>query len=380
MYPIKFTSFSSICEMVSKEDNSVPNAPNIDVNEITKGDDDPMFVTVEVIRSRVKSGNNRVYDDNVVKQIAELLPGTPGYLGHQDPSKRSFEFREPHSLYVGSVVKTDQTTGQVRALGKAYIYKNSPLREYIRTHNAANNPLCVSIEGEGSGMRGTGDTTIITRIDRLKSVDWANPQTAGLPDSKILSIMTEMIDEGGNNMDPKEVIKNVTLTEIKAYNPAVVDGLVKGITLAELRASNPTVVQEIENAVRVSEMTLKVEGTEKKVPLTEIQGIITAAEATISEMKAMAGLEKHLQETLEAEVSEEHRDRVKARISLVPSMTKDKITEMVKAEVAYITEISGTSGTNNKPRGKFEHKPNDEPVGLSYLQEMFGTTPKKEDK
>ena len=96
--------FEMVGMVLSMGDDSAFNIQNhesIDIQQLTADDSDPIFVNVEVIRNG-QSGNNRIYDDNIVKVINSMIPGTMGYLGHPDPGKHGFEFREPHCVYVGS--------------------------------------------------------------------------------------------------------------------------------------------------------------------------------------------------------------------------------------------------------------------------------------
>ena len=103
---IFMTADKRICEMMSDTALvNVPVDPRIDIATITADDPDPKFVNVEVIRAGV-SGNSRRYNNNVVREVSQLVPGCQGFFGHPDPSKYGFEFREPQCIYVGSTVET----------------------------------------------------------------------------------------------------------------------------------------------------------------------------------------------------------------------------------------------------------------------------------
>ena len=137
-----------ILEMVT--DDSLLNVAvddRIDIATIISDDENPMFVNVEVVRAGI-SGNNRRYSNGVVREVNALVPGVQGFLGHPDPSKFGFEFREPQCIYVGSMIDVlpDNTE---RCIAKCYIFKNSPLREWVPKSIPANNPMTVSINAIG---------------------------------------------------------------------------------------------------------------------------------------------------------------------------------------------------------------------------------------
>ena len=64
-----------VCEMSGDTQLiNVPINPRIDIAAITADDPDPKFVNVEVIRAGV-SGNGRRYNNGVVNEIGDLVPG-----------------------------------------------------------------------------------------------------------------------------------------------------------------------------------------------------------------------------------------------------------------------------------------------------------------
>lgn len=146
MVSLHMTAKKRICEMAAISTLNVPVDPRIDIDTITADDPDPKFVNVEVIRSGI-SGNNRRYNNRIVDEISDLVPGVQGFFGHPDPSKRSFEFREPQCIYVGSMTET-MADGLKRCIAKAYLFKTSPLREWVPKSIAAGNPMTVSINGK----------------------------------------------------------------------------------------------------------------------------------------------------------------------------------------------------------------------------------------
>ena len=320
--------------------NNVPVDPRIDVAAITADDPDPMFVNVEVIRGGILSGNRRRYNNGVVRQLSEMIPGVQGFLGHPDPDKAGFEFREPHTIFVGGMTQEDEF-GNVRALAKAYIFKTSPLREWIPKSIAAGNPMTVSINGTADVSRDSVNNVIeVLRMNRLDSIDWANPGTEGVYTSRAQSIVKEML--GGEEMDKNEVIKNVTI--------------------AELREQNPSLITEVENSARITEIAVVVNGTEEKVKITEMQTFVSNLETKhnetvntlntkvsdletqIANMKISEMKNNKLHELVPAELI----DKVSSRVTGTDDAT---ITASIESELAYIQELSGNR-YSNLPKGK----------------------------
>lgn len=340
-----------VLEMVSETTMiNVPVHPSINIDVITADDPDPRFVNVEVIRGGTISGNNRRYNNENVRQINKMVPGVQGFLGHPDPSKYGFEFREPQCIFVGSMLDTMED-GSVRCIAKCYLFKSSRLREWIPKSIAANNPMTVSINGRADVIR-SGEYIDVVTVNDLESIDWANPGTEGISSSKAMSVVREMENNnnGGNTMEVKDILKNATVTEFKAFNPDGYSSMVKSISLTELQAHNPDLVKAIEDSARISEMKLTIGGTEKVVKLTEMQGIVTDLEGQVATAKNEAK-ESKLTEFKTAKIAEmipeELREQVAKRVT---GDTEDAIVASINAEIGYIREMKGLGA--NDPIGR----------------------------
>ena len=341
-----------ILEMITDNSLNVAVDERIDIGTIVADDESPMFINVEVVRAGI-SGNNRRYNNAVVREINAMVPGTQGFLGHPDPSKFGFEFRDPQCIYVGSMVDVlpDNTE---RCIGKCYIFKNSPLREWIPKSIAANNPMTVSINAIGDVIRSDSILDVV-HINELQSIDWANPGTEGMFTSKAMSVVSEQKSNIGGieEMEAKEIIKNATVAEFKAYNPDGVTNLLKSVTVAELQAANPDIVKEIQQTGVVTEMKVTVDGAEKMVKLTEMQGIIDAKDAKITELNntiSTMKIEEFKAKKIAELVPEQYRDKIAGRIT---GATEDAITECINNEIDYIREMGGL---DNIPGGRHNHQ------------------------
>lgn len=349
---------------------NIPNHESINVDELIMDDDDPMFVNVEVIRNS-QSGNNRVYDDNIVRALNEMIPGTMGYLGHPDPSKNGFEFREPHCVYVGSKV-VDMGNGVIASVGKAYIFKTSPLREWIPKSMIAGNPMTVSINAFGDVYNDpSSGVKYVKNINKLESIDWANPGTEGLSSSTAISVVKEMKEKEDNSMgdNREDIVRGVSLAEIKAYNPTMVNGLLKDVSISELRDANAPLYDSIVESGKITEMKLIVDDKEVTVELSKIQELldnkqneVNKLESKISEMELKATKDKLIMEM----VPEQYIDKISSRIT---GKDEKEIRECIQTELNYITEIADVK-FDNLPRGVVPKTGKDDIV--NSVKQLFG--------
>ena len=340
-----------IIEMASgdiKPSIDVPVDPRIDIDVITSDDSDPMFVNVEVTRTGKISGNNRRFTVEAVNDVNSMTPGLQGFLGHPDPGKVGFEFREPQCIYVGSMID-NMDDGNIRCVAKCYIFKSSDLREWIPKSIAAGNPMTVSVNGYGDIIVNSDGIMDVVRFNDLQSIDWANPGTEGMSTSKAMSIVSEMNNNtGGNDMEKNDIIKDTSITEYKAFNPAGYTGLIQSISVTELREHNPALVKSIEDAAKITEMTLKVDGKDTTVKISEMQGVVDGLEKKVNDMiteQKKSKLEAFKKAKIEEMVPENLRDKISARIS---GETEEAITECINNEIAYIREMGGMQNLPNK--------------------------------
>lgn len=348
----------NVLEMVSEAAMiNVPVHPSVNIDVITADDPDPKFVNVEVIRGGTISGNNRRYSNENVRQVHNMIPGVQGFLGHPDPSKFGFEFREPQCIFVGSMLDTMQD-GSLRAIAKCYLFKSSKLREWIPKSIAANNPMTVSINGRADVIR-TGEYIDVVTVNELESIDWANPGTEGLNSSKAMSVVREMENNnnGGSTMEVRDVLRNATVTEFKAYNPDGYTNMIKSVTVTELQAHNPDLVKSIMESARISEMKLTIDGAEKMVKIEEMQGVIAGLEGKVlaAQKEAESMKIKEFKATKIAEmIPEDIREMVSKRVT---GNTEEEILASINNEIAYIREMNGLG--SNDPIGRQNHNSTD---------------------
>lgn len=350
---------------------NVPVHPSINIDVITADDPDPKFVNVEILRGGVVSGNGRRYHNENAKQLVNLVPGKHGFLGHPDPSKYGFEFREPQCIYVGAMQDT-LSDGTVRCVAKCYLMKSSRLREWVPKSIAANNPMTVSINASADVIY-NGEYIDVITINDLESIDWANPGTEGVSTSQAMSVVREMennSDNGGTNMEVKDILKNATVTEFKAYNPDGYVGVLRAATLQEMQAHNPALVKQIEDSARITEMTLTIDGKQETVKLTDVQAKITEMEGKVKEAEdkmAQAKLTEYKAAKIAEMIPEDLREQVSKRVT---GNTEDAILASINAEIGYIREMRGLGP--NDPIGVNTRGASGSHGGEEDIREMIG--------
>lgn len=347
-----------ICEMATDDSNIVvPTDPRIDMEVILKDDDDPQFVIVEVLRAGIISKTNRRrYNNNNIREIAKLIVGTQGFYGHRDPSKTGFEFREPQSICVGAIVD-HMNDGLDRCIMKTYLFKDSKLREWIPKSIAAGNPMTVSIDAVADIMRNLNSDVIdVVHISELLSVDWANPGTEGVDTAKALEVVQEL-RKGGSNMgmelNAQDIIRNVTIAELRAYNPDGYKGIIQNVTVAELQEHNKGVVDKIISDNQLTSVDLTIDGKTETVKISEMQSTVDAYEEKIKSLEGEIQQSKitEMRTRLVSEnVPDGYREKILPRIT---GNTEDEIKKSIESEVSYIQEMSGNQDFgNNKPIGR----------------------------
>lgn len=368
---------SRVVEMVTASSIiDVPIHPSIDMSVIIGDDPDPKFVNVEVMRAGV-SGNNRRYSNNVVREVNDMIPGAQAFFGHPDPSKHGFEFREPQGIYVGSILE-QMENGSYRSIGKCYLFKSSPLREWVPKSIAAGNPMTVSINGLADVVR-NGEYLDLVHMTELQSIDWANPGTEGMETSKAMSVVRELQDNTGGMEDMaepnvKDIIGNVTVTEFKAYNPTGYSAVLTGVTVQELQAANPSLIDQIIESAKVTEMQFTIGGKAETIKVTELQSKFDGYESQIQKLNddiKVQRITEYKNRKIGELVPENLREKIGARVS---GDTEQAIDASLESEMQYVREMGGL---NNLPVGSQRQKSD---IGIKdAVYTMFGNKP-KEDK
>lgn len=189
----------------------VPFAAGFDLEKLKETDEDPFFVTVAIKPGRGDQGAGPLYDDDILKslerQFNEKRP--PGYKGHQDPDKVSWEYREAVTAWVGAQYVAD-ADGQGQLLVKGYVPRTADdLRTQLKlAESGADVVNSVSI----FGIRDTeGD---LVKNFELWSLDWTPKGRAGM-ETELVGVSGEQTKEEG--VTREEVIASLKLEDVPEH-------------------------------------------------------------------------------------------------------------------------------------------------------------------
>lgn len=254
-------------EMAGSESSlkiEVPLAKDVNVEELIKGDKDPLFVTVEAMNPQV-SKNRRIWNESIINNVAEqILAKRPdAYQGHLKESDRASVTPTAMTIWLGATVK--KVSGKSRLFIKGYVLPYAKeLRQYLKAAKATGKKVAVSVYGQAEQKwNDVKKAYDVLKFD-LESIDWARPGSEGVLGTGYLGLASEM--KGEDIMDREEVLKSVTVSEMEENNPK----LVKSIKDSAVKETKESVVSEMEGKINTIQEMVNAyeealpEGVEKK--------------------------------------------------------------------------------------------------------------------
>lgn len=177
----------------------VPFFDDVDIAELTKGDDDPLYLTIPIGKANVISGNKRFYDEawlqELERQVREQRP--IGIMGHLSEEEVNTKFPEEAVFWLG-----------VRRIGemlwaKGYIPKASAARDRIRRYKATNKAIGTSIFAKAEGVwnkaRGAFDMAASTL--KLQQIDIGPADRIGIPALASVPILTAEMQQSEHEQE-----------------------------------------------------------------------------------------------------------------------------------------------------------------------------------
>ena len=163
----------------------VPLFEDVNLAELTRGDDDPTFLTVPIGKIRTKSGNNRYYGEAFVQELERQVRAKrpTGMMGHEDDDPMTFP---PEAIFwVGA-----RRIGEM-LWGKGYLPPGAP-RERIRRYKAANKLLGTSILAMAEGVwdKARGAYDMLAETLDLRRIDIGPVEKLGIKDLALVPILT----------------------------------------------------------------------------------------------------------------------------------------------------------------------------------------------
>lgn len=200
--------------LIAEFKGSMPDIPifkDIDLRELTSGEEKPVFVTLPIGKANAKSGNQRYYDEEFLVELEKQVQiNKPiGLMGHLSGDQRAFAFPAEAVHWVGTMRVKEYL------LGKGYLPAGES-RTRLQRYRATNKKIATSIDAKADGV---WDSRIeaykmIASTLELNQIDIAPADRAGIGDLSAVPLLTQEMFGGIYTVKPiKEEKKKVTEEE-----------------------------------------------------------------------------------------------------------------------------------------------------------------------
>lgn len=268
---------------------SIPIYESVDMPGLTAGDNDPFFLTLDVMKVGETSLNGLVYDEAFVSLVEQQLAGKGAILGHTNEGDAAYP------IEVADWVGHMRVDG--RTWAKAYIPPGNE-REFIRRILRRGGELRTSLQGMGIQVANADGSFRLTEfeLDRLDFVPATQAAlrraTSGRP------IATRETQTQGKPMTEK----TMTIADVPAD---VREAILREARLqadasrvSELEQQIATLTQARETAqARVSELEQQIAAQTSRI--TELEQAHSAAQARIADFERVA-FERDIESTIAA--------------------------------------------------------------------------------
>jgi hypothetical protein len=294
------------------------------VQELTGGEDKPVFATLPIGMINVVSGNQRYYDEKFVqeqeKQVREKKP--IGLMGHLSQSDRATAFPMEAVHWVGV-----QRVNEI-LWGKGYFPDGEP-RKRLQRYKATNKKIATSIDASADGVWDSklGAYRMIAETLELNQIDIAPADRAGIGDlAAVPMITTEMLDRNNgtgsytvkpiqeDTMGKEETIKEMTAADASLL-PESVRSAIAGSQLQEFRKALG-LPEGADVFAAIASINTNKEETAKKAVSLKITEMVSDPEKGIK----VEAVRKTVQELVEA------------RMPKTPEEAQTAYEEVVKSE------------------------------------------------
>lgn len=339
-------------------DDFIQLAEGVDLAELTKGDKDPLFVTVEVIHEGV-SRNNKYYDRSIIEELCkQILSKKPNaYQGHLDVSEMNNKNPDAKTIWIGAGLK--EVDGKLALFAKGYLLpKDTKFKDYMRRAVAAGKRLPVSIFAMSNQVYDSVKKVYRIVGLSLQSIDWAREFAEGVPSLTGTALLTTEMSEFNllNNLEMD--YDKITLKDLKDNRPDIVSEI-------ESNVKSTQVVAEMASSLNVSEEVLVETVQNQGKELSNLKGIV----AETRKSQARTVVEKVLLENIsddavrlvvETEVNK-NLDNVLTEMAQESNLDENKIKEVVteqlktdevKALLRRKTDTSVPASVKNTPQSK----------------------------
>ena len=208
-----FQDVMVIWELRGDYPTDIPYFADVNIAELTAGDDDPMFLTLPIGQANVTSKNGRHYDGEFLAELERQVAANKpiGIMGHLKPEDLGTEFPAEAIHWVGT-----KRVGEM-LWGKGYVPAGAA-RERIRRYKATNKPLATSIFAEAAGQfdKAVNAIRMAAKSLQLNQIDIGPADRVGVPSLARLPLVTaEMHNHKEEQMDKLQVINEMTADDAR---------------------------------------------------------------------------------------------------------------------------------------------------------------------
>lgn len=241
----------------------VPLADGVDYDELTAGDDDPVFVTLPIGKANVRSGNKRFYDEAFVQELEkQVIANKPiGLMGHLSQAQRATEFPQEAVHWVGAM-----RVGEL-LWGKGYLPRGEA-RDRLKRYKSTSKKIATSIDAdlEGEWDDSVSGYRMKAKTLKLAQIDIAPADRAGIADlAAVPHLTTEMLSPGVSKQDSgsiweivsqedDEMDRSQVIREMTADDAKILPEPVRAAVLSSaVPAPEVKLVQELREALGVDD-------------------------------------------------------------------------------------------------------------------------------
>jgi len=315
----------------------IPHFEGVDIAELTKGDDDPTFITLPIGKVNSKSGNNRYYDESWIKELErQAIEQRPvGIMGHIKESEIDTAFPSEAVHWVG-IKRVNEMLW-----GKAYVTPG-PDRDRIRRYKATNKPLSTSIFAHAQGVwdKALGAYRMVAETMRLHQIDIGPVDRVGIPSLGRVPLLTAEMQSNENEdtqMDKLQVINEMTAEDARLLPKPVQDAILATVQ----PAPEVALVTELRGALGVDgkadvvKLVTELKEETEKAAKTAVSNHITELvedKDTGIKVESMRGLVTELVTARNPQTKEEAEQAYKL------------VTEMESVKVSLQAAVNGVMG------------------------------------
>lgn len=205
-----FKDVTVIRELRGNYPADIPFFTDVDIAELTKGDSDPMYLTIPIGQVNVVSGNKRFYGEAWVQELErQVIAKRPiGIMGHLKEEDLATEF-PPEAIFWVGVKRVGEFLW-----GKGYIPAGAA-RDRVRRYKAANKAIATSIFAiaEGVWNKARGALDMLAETLDLKQIDIGPADRVGIPGLASVPLLTAEM-QVTNTEQEHEVSKEQVIQEL----------------------------------------------------------------------------------------------------------------------------------------------------------------------